>query len=114
MDEQHAEGLESTPSATSTPSRWRDIVSLVCLTLVGLTLLDAAIETSLGRADAAVRLTVALLVLAFFALLGISWKRTQWATKALASVLFFLVLAGGTAWLPGGLDNGQTGNRLQH
>jgi F5/8 type C domain-containing protein len=113
MDEQqqqtqmrHAEGLEPTPNATSTQSRWREIVSLVCLTLVGLALLDTAIETSLGRAGVALRLSVALLVLAFFVLLGISWKRTQWATKALASVFFSLVLAGVTAWLPGGLDNG--------
>ncbi len=106
MDGQHAEGLQPAPNATSSPSRWRDIVSLVCLTLVGLTLLDAAIETSIGRAGVVLRLTVALLGLAFFALLGISWKRTQWATKALASVFFFLGLAGITAWLPGGLNNG--------
>jgi len=113
MDEQerqvsmpHAEGHEPAPIATSAHSRWRDILFLVCLTVVGVMLLDTAIETSLGRAGAPLRLSVVLIVLAFYALLGISWKRTQWATKARAAVFFFLIVSGVTAWLPGGLENG--------
>lgn len=87
--------------------RSRDIVSIACLMISGAALLDAVIETSfLSSAAMVLRASVALLALLFFVLLGALWSRTKWETKALASVLFFLVLAGIAAWLPGGLDNG--------
>jgi len=70
--------------------------------LLSLALLDTAVETFLSGAP--VRLAVVVAVAIFFALLAIAWRRTQWTTRAIGSLLFFLVLLVGTAWLPGGLD----------
>jgi hypothetical protein len=103
---QHVERLEPAPNAPAMQSRWHNFASLTCLTLIGLALLDTAIETFLSRARAPLRLSVAPLVIAFLILLGIFWRRIRGATKALAALFFLLVLVGGSAWLPGGLDNG--------
>lgn len=112
MDEQqqmqmpHAKGSEPGLHTASTQSRWRDIASVACVAGVGFVLLDTAVETSLGGGGVPLRLAVPLAVLAFFGLLALLWRRTQWMTKAVSSVVFFLVLVGVTAWLPGGLDKG--------
>lgn len=98
----HQDAHDISPSLIS-----RNIVSIASLMISGAALLDAAIETSfLSRAAIALRASVALLVLLFFVLLGALWSRTRWVTKAVTSALFFLVLTGIAAWLPGGLDNG--------
>ena len=93
----------SAPAAHS-PSKWRDIASTVCVVLVGLALLDAAVETYV--AGAPIRLAVVLAVLVFLALLGLLWKRMQSTTKAISSLFFLLLLVGAAAWLPGGLERG--------
>lgn len=100
----HAPGLEPGAQFSSTLSQWRGLIFAACLVLVGLALLDAAVETFLSRAP--VRLALVVAVPVFLALLGIAWRRTQWTTKALGSLLFLLALFVTTAWLPGGLDHG--------
>jgi hypothetical protein len=90
--------------AASSPSKWRDVASIACVVLVGLALLDAALETYL--AGAPIRLAVVLAVLVFLALLGLLWRRVQSTTKAISSLFFLLILVGATAWLPGGLERG--------
>jgi len=93
----------SAPAAHS-HSKGRDVVSTVCVVLVGIALLDAAVETSL--AGAPMRLAVVLAVLVFLALLGLLWRRMQSTTKAILSLFFLLFLVGATAWVPGGLEYG--------
>jgi len=96
--------------AAHSPSKWLDVVSTVWVVLVGLALLDAAVETYL--AGAPMRLAVVLAVLVFLALLGVLWKRMQSTTKAILSLFFLLLLVGATAWAPGGLDYGIVMARL--
>jgi hypothetical protein len=93
----------SAPAAHS-PSKWLENVSTVCAVLVGIALLDTAVETYM--AGVPMRLAVVLAVFVSLALLGLLWKRMQPATKAILSLLFLLLLVGATAWLPGGLEHG--------
>jgi hypothetical protein len=112
MDEQQqmhmprGEGLESSPHGASMRSRWRDVASLICVAVVCLTLLDATVETTFSGDGVAFRLVTGASVVVFFVLLAFLWTRTQWMTKAVSSVVFFLALVGATAWIPGGLERG--------
>lgn len=96
----------SAPASAATGFRWSSVWYSLLLGLGGLALLDASIETQLGRAGIAIRISTPLLAVIFFGLLALFWKRFGLASKALASVVALLFLIAGTAWLPGGLSDG--------
>jgi Mg-chelatase subunit ChlD len=67
-------------------------------------LVDVAVETALAGAPA--RWWVAGAVGVSLALVALLWRIVRWPTRAGLLFLALLCLAAGTAWVPGGLDQG--------
>lgn len=94
------------PSTSAGTFRWSTIWYSLLLGLSGAALVDASIETALGHASTAIRISAPLLTVVLFGVLALFWKRVRLVSKALASIVCLLVLIAWTAWLPGGLENG--------